>query len=626
MAFINIAFVLFLAVEISLITKRKITDMLPVAVFLIIMVLYIVSWCNMLKYMIPMLLTIGISMLFVALYKMKHTKIEVQTLVTDVVSPGLIIFLLLAGLLYYLSIDVQCFQWDEFSHWATTVKDMYFTDRLSIYQDSATYFRSYQPAMSLWQYFFAKSYDTWKDGVIIYAYNIYILLMMMPIFTKIKWRQVWIAPLLVSVVYCLPYWFYSAWEGNAWRCVYIDRALSFTLMYILISYFRTQQENRKLFDWISFGLAISILCLLKSTGVIFSIFAVITIILDILFIKSDTRSRDLRKIACCVGGSMLAYFSWNVRLRISHTEQVWKTNSITIKTIMNLITGKEEAWKYDVVHNFWTTICKTGLQTTSGIINIYIIAIPIVWIFALLFISLLTDKVIIKKRCRLFSIVFIVEFILYQVMILLTELYLFNPDEAQRLAGLVRYSSNFLLGISCFIILYLIDILLEEINMRRYKRNVLALVYAVAFVLCTVPVEQVNMDLFQHKKAVNAAYSAMGFNEYTRLEDDIAQIIKKDDAVYIVANNNLYGYYMLRKFFVPAITQEPGLAIWPDSYLDTWEDTVKNREIDYVYVLESTDAFNVKYNDLFENKKIENQTLYKVCKSNGLYFKKVKMN
>ncbi len=627
MAFINIIILVVFAMELCMVLKRKITDTLPIAGFSIIIGVYILSLLDMLEYTIPCII---ICLLILTMYIVVQTKRRLcclrDSLKRDICIPGFVAFLFIVILIYYISIDARCFQWDEFSHWSTTVKDMFFTNRLSIYEDSVTTFRSYQPGMALWQYFFVTMYSKWSDGVIIFAYNVYLVLMMTPIFSKVKWKQFWLIPVLLIVIYCMPYWFYRSWEGTAWHCVYIDRAISLTLAYIMYNYFKYDEEleNGRI-DILPIALGISVISLFKSIGVVFTLFTVLAIAVDVLIVNRNQLKEKLISIAKCVGVWLVVYEAWDLKLKIVNTNQAWNTSKITMRAVINLLFGKEEAWMYDVTDNFWSRICTGGLQDCLGVIDIHIIALPMVWLLVLFCISILSGSKKIFKRNNLLTVVLIVEFAIYEFSLLLTELYVFNQLEAQSLAGLARYSSNYALGINCFVFMYLFGMLTDSSYKSELNIKAEVIVCAMLFIVCTIPFKQVVTDVFEHDKAVETAYSIVGFDKYFGLEEKLSNILNQENSVYILSSQDGYGYFVLRKFMIPAKTNSIEEAMQIDNYLYNWQENIVKGKYEYIYVNGVTEAFTDMYSGYFEGEMIEDQTLYKVEDVGGLHFLKVAM-
>lgn len=127
------------------------------------------------------------------------------------------------------------------------------------------------------------------------------------------------------------------------------------------------------------------------------------------------------------------------------------------------------------------------------------------------------------KRNLFLAGVFAVEFVLYEFSILLTQLYLLSQTEAAVLSGLMRYSSNFALGASCFIMIYLFSIVVDNLKEREMPYHVGIVSGLVLFTICTVPNTQVLSDLWNHDKAVENSYMLTGFTPYLGLRRNFFQ-------------------------------------------------------------------------------------------------------
>ncbi len=615
----SIFILILLAADLSLLLKRNIAVTLPVSCFLIILGMYLFSLVNLLGAAVWGVGLLVVSFTCLTGWKTLGSQGQARALLLEYVwTPAFIVFLVFTVLLFFLSYDVHVFQWDEYSHWSTTVKDMYFTDRLSIYKDvSTTGFVSYPPAMALWQYFFVKLCGRWTDGIIIFAYNLYLLMMMMPVVGKLKWKHWPLVLVFFLLMYVMPYWFYTPYEGSAWRCVYIDRAISFTFTYLMVSYFTSNQ-----IDPLSLGLGMFVLPLLKSIGLAFCAFAAFAIVMDFMAVNKENRKRNLFLVLCCLVVCIAGYYSWKMRLWFAGTGGVWNTSRLTLKSVVKLFLGMEEEWKYHVAKSFWLYLFNNGLQHFHGSIIITIAGFPAFWALALLFGMVISKKERLLKRNLFLAGVFAVEFVLYEFSILLTQLYLLSQTEAAVLSGLMRYSSNFALGASCFIMIYLFSIVVDNLKEREMSYHVGIVSGLVLFTICTVPNTQVLSDLWNHDKAVENSYMLTGFTPYLGLEEEFFPILTKEDNVYLVASG--YGYHVLRKLMIPARSG----PFWVDSLtqedtIDSWREKLVDGNYNYVYIDEITDGFVERFQSCFENGVVESQSLYQVTAKDGLHLVKV---
>ena len=94
----------------------------------------------------------------------------------NLITPGSILFVVLAGMIAYFNQDRLAMHTDEFSHWLDTVVIMCRLDAFGTAPDSTAIFPSYPPAMSLFQYLLEKiniaftgDFSEWK---VYFAYQL----------------------------------------------------------------------------------------------------------------------------------------------------------------------------------------------------------------------------------------------------------------------------------------------------------------------------------------------------------------------------------------------------------------------------------------------------------------------
>lgn len=594
------------AILISVYGKIKITDSLPIASLSLILIAYVVSLLDLLACLLPILVTGLVLGVMYGFYKKSFFKFAWK----EIINPGGIAVIILIIILYFLSIDVLCFQGDEYSHWATTVKDMYYSNRLSIYDSSVTTYKTYQPGIALWQYFFLQGGSEYSDGIIIFAYNVYLLLIMAPVFSKITWKNSWLLPLLVIIVYMVPYWYYTPWQGAAWRCIYSERWIAFTFAYTMYVYFASDSKDNKL-CMLQFTLGICVLPLAKSIGSAFSLFAIIASIVHMLYQRNNRSILEyLKKILISILPLLLIILSWNIKLKTSKTPDTWETSRLTLTGLGRLFVGHEESWVYGVVQDFIRATCERKMQTIPGWIEVSYIAIPIIWVCVLYLMQVngIKNK---GKSNYILIYVMLIEVFLYQFSVLMTYIYIFPKGAAISLAAFERYSAIYVLGGSWFLFMYLWDGVIELTSHNTSVKIGIVLLMFI-FVLATVPLNQVKLDVFEHKKAVAIDYDNNAFTPYVGMESTLSKMINKSDKVYILSYQDLNTSYLMRKIFIPATTDAYEEGVAQSNGLATWEEVIVDEGYTYVYVNKTSEEFNTMHKDFFPGKIIEEGTLYRV--------------
>lgn len=525
-----------------------IEEVLPIGCFTIIIMMYVLSAIGIMGYTLLIIMEIVLFIIFLfAVYKKKFS----NNIFSKIFTPGFFIFLMLSVMLYWFTSEVKVFQWDEFTHWATTVKDMYYTSRLSIYSDSVTSFTTYPPAMALWEYLFVAFGRDYSDAGVIFAYDIYCVIMMIPVAKYIgknlKFRIVSI-PLLLVIIFAVPYLFYTPWEGSAWRCVYIDRALSLTMTYMFFVYFDYKGDTRKneIKTVISLALAAAILPLLKSTGNFLVLCVVVVIFIDnIILNRANIKGLHRKNIIAIVLSWILARESWNLFLKMKTVPVRWDVSNVSIKNLILLITGKEDPWRYEVIQKFVNAL-KEDYTFTNGILDISYLSIIFVWAILGGCIYLLsTNKDITKKRIVPIGLVILAGYITYETSLLLMYLYVFSPEEGLALSGMSRYSSNYHLGITAFLLFLIWKLLINN------KESIVGALFITVFLLNIVSVSQIKNDIFHHYDAIEKGYETTSFSRYQEFEDKYQYLMEKGKKVLIVSDNSMANY-IFSKVCIPA--------------------------------------------------------------------------
>lgn len=576
---------------ITVLLKMKIEEALPVACFGLIVITYISAVFNLLGIKLLIILTIFFAgFLCFTFYRLRTEGISLYVHCKEnVFTFGFLIFGVFAIGLFFFSKDALVFQWDEFSHWATTVKDMFYHDRLSIYPNSVTTFNTYPPAMALWQYLFVNFSDSYSDGVVIFAYNLYCLLMILPIASHLnaenRRQKIITIPCLIIIMFCMPYIYYSQWEGSAWRCVFIDRALSYTMAYALYQYFISKTES--LIDignlTIKLLLSLSVLSLLKSTGNALAAFVLIPIIIDTIYKKRKKIERLPLKSIILIGISWLStYCSWTLLLNIRDVSNKWDVSDITFSGIVDLLTGKEVWWRYEVINAFARQL-KENASYTNGVLDLSYISFVFIWCLMIIIIYYIGGKrtKTVRQRYIVFGITLCLEYVIFEISLLLTYLYVFNMKTGIMLASMQRYSSDFYLGITIFLISAIWTISERSSACSR----TLIVVCITVFILNIVPVGQIIKDVFYHDKALEEGYAATGFDRYMNVESKYQDIIEENDKVLVVSDfdESSMGKYVLKKCFIPAQTtyQSSGQVVVRYSNIG---DLIYLESYDYVYL------------------------------------------
>ena len=101
--------------------------------------------------------------------------------------------------------------------------------------NSLSYFQSYLPAVSLFQYFFQVIYGSFTESLLYVAYDILVVSLFIPFTKNIKWKDFWKIVTMVIIILILPVLFNDIYYSQ----IYVDSFLGFIFGYSLISIFFT---------------------------------------------------------------------------------------------------------------------------------------------------------------------------------------------------------------------------------------------------------------------------------------------------------------------------------------------------------------------------------------------------
>lgn len=194
-----------------------------------------------------------------------------QTLI-NLFTPAFFIFSFLTILIWYINRGALLTSWDEFSHWGRVVKATYFSNQLSIYTNIDLGFRSYPPALSLFQYFLLSIRGAWNEADLIRSYSILSVILFLPFMRNLKFNSVKDSLSVIVLVILTPLLFF----GNFYTSICIDAILALFFGYCLAEVYPYEKGN--IFAMVRLCLGLAILPIIKESGMFFAFVVSVVII------------------------------------------------------------------------------------------------------------------------------------------------------------------------------------------------------------------------------------------------------------------------------------------------------------------------------------------------------------
>ena len=271
----------------------------------VLLILYISSLAGLLRPAAWLLLGTGS---IIAIY-------EISLLVrrNSVFAVPIGVWLILAGLVWFVHGGGGFAYYDEFAHWGIYIKEMLATHQLWDGETNAMHLR-YVPGPPLWQYLFLTPGGPLEGG----AYLAQFCLLSIPLlilWQRVSWKQVpWMIGILLLVVIAVSNF------GHGFASLYVDHVLGAWFagtLFCFLSELDAPSPRRRLF----YVLPVATIVLLKDAGLYFALAA--TGIMALLVFWKRAFEGDRRRIgrglrsgallaAVGIAGAVLVTASWNM--------------------------------------------------------------------------------------------------------------------------------------------------------------------------------------------------------------------------------------------------------------------------------------------------------------------------
>lgn len=583
------------SIFLSLKFNKKIENTFIVWIMSIIFILYFCGLFKLLEMGVYLILLISIMLLIYDINKFLDDKSIFKKLIF---TKGLFFFTLLFIGLIIIHKDRLISVWDEFSHWGDVVKAMFYINDFSTNPNSLSEFKSYPPAMALFQYFWVKIANNFNEYYLYISYQIVSISIFLTFVENIKeFKKTFIAGAILMLT---PLVFFN----DFYISIYIDSIVSIFFSFIILNFIKEKEYDK--FFIIKIALSLFTLVLLKDVGLFFAIISLLVLI--VILIKSKKIKFDkhfyknnknvINMIIAFVLIIMFAKISWGILININNVT-VSFGNKITIKDIIDLILGNTLPYRKEVIKNFVTSLFTKEILMYPFILDF----VKIVIILSIIYVFLYKKKIFNNKAIiiTIFSGLFI-----YAFGLMILYCFKFSEYEAVRLASYSRYLSiylNCLLFISC---VFLID----------SKYNIITLIILIIF----IPYSSVFRIITTKNETIETR------KQYQEVALNIKKYVKPSDKIYVIIQNTTgYDYWHLHHVLRPNPINENYSWSIGEKYYDgdiwtlniscnEWLENLK-QNYDYVYLFKTDDKFIDEFKCAFNNSEnIKNGNLFKIDK------------
>lgn len=585
--------------------KGRFEEFLPITNMLAIFLLYVCGMFGGLKYGVFLIGIIAIGLYGYA-GRFLCTENGRDAFKKNFLTPAFFVYLVLFLMLLAGTWGIQANSWDEFTHWMDSVKVMSYLDDFVTNPKSNSAFKSYPPAMSLFQYLlqklhmFLKSTNEFNEWKMCFAYQIFAYSAIGPLLSRLDFKK----PLLCLLSFCVmvvsPLYFYPSMLTETCIDPFVGILCGGAIAYLFCC------TKRNIFFYVYEALLCFTLVLAKDIGLFFAMFVSAGIVFDSLFRRQELKKWFLVLLPALL--TVLAKFSWH--LEVVCTEGVTQSfpssgiNYIEYSRIFFL--GEEKGYFREIAE---------GIKERFFQRNFYIPNLDIgisYFIFVLMDVALLffacylmkKDGGISKNRAMVIGLVAVM-LVFYSYGLGAVYCYNFSQYEAVRFASYGRYMNMPFLAAWLavqFGLLYGIDACGER---RSLILSLMALEVAFHFSPKEYLYDFVDNEWAVRSQGMRSAY-----------EDISGQILKScngEDRIYFISQEDSGLNWWIVRFRVRPNNIANDWSSWSigipfyadDIYTyqispEEWWEILDSR-FDYVALFRVNDYFVENYGCFFRN-------------------------
>ena len=508
----------------SVFFNKRFEESFPLVTFSIILLLYVFGLVDKLEpgliFVVVLIAITAISGIVISIIKNKGHETIINTF-----TPAFFIFAFLSMLIWYLNNGMLLSGWDEFSHWGRVAKTTYITDKISTFTDRELMFRSYPPAMSLWQYFILFFRGSWNESDLYRSYTILGLILFLPFLKNIEWKNSKSIVSTILLIVLTPLLFYY----DYYTSIYIDPILALFFGYCLAEIYLHKSTDK--ISQFRIYLALAVLSILKESGYYLAFIA--CIVFAYKMIKQRTPIIATKRYANFLNFSvllipLLSNGLWDLNLYLTKTQQIF-SGKIDWVVVYNVFTGITNDFRNVILSNFIASLSSLNLTSSGFALSFFAWSAILV---ILLYSIGLVDRENSNINNKTTSII-VVGLFTYTFGLLLAYWFKFSEYEATNLASFQRYISTYLQAVISFIAMVYIacTCTCERDNTMQPKLFKTALV---VLLVISIPLSRVT-SIFLHKKVEEAA--AIRSNYSIIVNKFNSMNIENDNKIWIISEH-----------------------------------------------------------------------------------------
>lgn len=584
MEFIVLFLIIFTnSVLISNLLNKKIEQVIPIAVILITLVVYIAGLFDNLDIGVNIVELLSIfSTIYNIIYAIKLAKNKkLKSKIEEIATPGLLVYIMLYFSFIFLNSGRIFEDVDEFNHWGLIVKNMYMYNAYGTVEKSIIRYNEYPPFTATFQYILLNIRGDYFEDLIIISQNILYLSMIIPICQKINLKSLSKLLFVIPVIILIPLIFYEEFYVN----ILVDGFLG---VLFALGLFIIYSDDSKTYKNIFLSLIITALSLTKTTGIVFAVLLLLFEIINRLMKKEPIKYVALVSICPIILTSC-----WY--LKVDGTNKNWNFEKVWKDETSESIPGEFES---TVLKRYVSAFGNRNVideKNLSIIITLLLLSVYSMYLYH----QFETEQK--KKNYKFFLICIGVSFVTWGIGLLWMYMTIFTEEEALILASFDRYFSTMLLAWTVFNSFILCDT----------EKNRFSEIYVTIVILISLsPMNTIYEKYIQCRNDINCSHVER--NYYTTIKR-CKKLFNDSDKIFLLSNGNTDNMYMFKicRYEMMGIN----IANNNPEYFGAEEDfmqILKEEGYTYIYIFRFKEDLKDNYINLFTGTTIQDDSLYKI--------------
>lgn len=603
-------------------TLTKIPAIIIIAICMI--VLYICALLNVLFFAKWFLLVL--FLLFILKQLTQYNKIKGANLliIQKLTSYDFILYVVMSGIFFFCYLNYTLAIWDEFSHWGTIVKYLYWHQRLPVPGDPID-FLQYIPGISLFHYWML-SFSHFHENVLVFSqalvlFSILYIMVHRSAPSQFGRRCLSVA-LTAAFIYAL---------NGSFTSLFIDTILGTSWACIIIYYFRfcvpTSPDENKFVDLLLAIPLLAFVVLLKASGMFLVYTSIILISLHFLvcrlryFKKWKWKILGLLIIVSFFLTPILVKKSWDWNMSSKNiTTSVYSMDFNILKSALS-----SEASNHDkkIVKLFWDTLFSSENAILHPVLRFFPLSVAGLLLFFLVVILIVYFQVkdVKKKKFIVYVNLFLFLFFIFYCLGMLTLYLGFSDENSLGQGSYARYITTYLYGWGFILIYFSSEFLFENATLKASR-----IFYVISFVLIAL-ILALPLKYRDFYRDIRDPLRDLAIKTKTLPKDSKTWFIQQDSNGFEFW---IFRYEMIPEMNIPRMSWSIGERygtgdVWSQPKTATdWQGELS--DFDYVAIGRADEKFWQQFGSLFIDPQFNKlPTVYKVLKQReGIFLKEVK--